>query len=294
MRAPKSYVANPYENAAIDELNKLQSDYYTVWAGNREAEGRAKSAIAQSGGLGAGQRMLAYMGMLNQTQQNNAKAMFDAQNMNNEIRAQAAKIKLATGENSANRMQQAYHWDEDMLAKAHAAQLNMWEQSAFDRQNAIESFFHNRFKKNQFDRTMNLYESQQKDDHANTQAIIDSLKNNNITGSKTITTKPTLADVAKSVTTPAGRASLGAAQLPQLPQLPEIPTVAPKVKDTRITKAPAGKKATSKKITLTKDNMGQQFANVVITPQKKESKKITTQAKPTEDATTKSALLSSV
>lgn len=159
IRAPKSYMANPYENMAIDELNKLQSDYYQVWAGNREAEGRAKSAIAQSGGLGAGQRMLAYMGMLNQTQQNNAKAMFDAQNMNNELRSQAAKIKLATGENSANRMQQAYHWDEDMLAKAHAAQLNMWEQSAFDRQNAIESFFHNRFKKNQFDRTMNLYES---------------------------------------------------------------------------------------------------------------------------------------
>ena len=54
LRAPKSFVANPYENAALDELNKLHSDYYTVWAGNREAEGRAKSAIAQSGGLSAG------------------------------------------------------------------------------------------------------------------------------------------------------------------------------------------------------------------------------------------------
>lgn len=175
IRAPKSYMANPYENAAIDELNKLQSDYYTVWAGNREAEGRAKSAIAQSGGLGAGQRMLAYMGMLNQTQQNNAKSMFDAQNINNELKAQAAKVKLATGENSATRRQNAYHWDEDMLAKAHAAQLGLWEQSNYDRQNAIESFFHNRFKKNQFDRTMSLYENDQKIDRNKLMALVNQL-----------------------------------------------------------------------------------------------------------------------
>ena len=86
--------------------------------------------------------------------------MFDAQKLNNEYRGQAAKIKLATGENSATRQAEAYRWDEDMLAKANAARLNMWETSAYDRQNAIESFFHNRFKKQQFDRTMNLYESQ--------------------------------------------------------------------------------------------------------------------------------------
>ena len=40
--------------------------------------------------------------------------------------------------------------------------------------------------------------------------------------------------------------------------------------------------------------MGKQFASVVTKPQKKESKKATTQAKPTEDVTTKSTLLSSV
>ena len=107
--------------------------------------------------------------------------------------------------------------------------------------------------------------------------MIDSLKNNTATRSKIITTKPTLADVAKSVTTPAGRASLGAAQLPQLPQLPEIPTVAPKVKNARVEKTPTGKKTTSKKITLTKDSMGKQFANFVSMPQKK-NRPVTTKA----------------
>ena len=299
LRAPKSFVANPYENAALDELNKLHSDYYTVWAGNREAEGRAKSAIAQSGGLSAGQKMLAYMGMLNQTQQNNANAMFDAQKLNNEYRGQAAKIKLATGENSATRQSEAYRWDEDMLAKAHAARLNLWETSQYDRQNALESFFHNRFKKNQFDRTMNLYESQQKNDEAKTKAIIDSLYNNDNKPSRPTTYTPMLLDIAKSITTPFGAASLGIAQLPRMPQTFDI---APKAKQPEAATTPIRKSTTvrtsrkpaNKSYTVTNDAMGKQFASVVTKPQKKESKKATTQAKPTEDVTTKSTLLSSV
>ena len=299
LRAPKSFVANPYENAALDELNKLHSDYYTEWAGNREAEGRAKSAIAQSGGLSAGQKMLAYMGMLNQTQQNNANAMFDAQKLNNEYRGQAAKIKLATGENSATRQSEAYRWDEDMLAKAHAARLNLWETSQYDRQNALESFFHNRFKKNQFDRTMNLYESQQKNDEAKTKAIIDSLYNNDNKPSRPTTYTPMLLDIAKSITTPFGAASLGIAQLPRMPQTFDI---APKAKQPEAATTPIRKSTTvrtsrkpaNKSYTVTNDAMGKQFASVVTKPQKKESKKATTQAKPTEDVTTKSTLLSSV
>ena len=54
LRAPRSFVANPYEQDALQQLNKLHSDYYPVWAQNRELEGRGKSSIAQSGGLAAG------------------------------------------------------------------------------------------------------------------------------------------------------------------------------------------------------------------------------------------------
>lgn len=179
LRAPKSFVANPYENAALDELNKLHSDYYTVWAGNREAEGRAKSAIAQSGGLSAGQRMLGYMGLANKTQQNNAAALFEHQGRENALRAQAANAALQAGNQSATRQQQAYQWGEDMLAKANAARLNMWETSAYDRQNALTQFFKNRWEKNQFKDTMALYKSQQKNDEAKTQAIIESLRSKN-------------------------------------------------------------------------------------------------------------------
>ena len=175
IRAPKSFVANPYEQDALQQLNSLHSDYYPVWAQNRELEGRGKSSIMQSGGLSAGQKMLGYMGLTNQTQQNNASALFEHQGRENALRAQAAKASLEAGNQSATRQQQAYQWDEDMLAKAHAARENMLETSAYDRQNALESFFANKFKKNQFDRTMNLYESQQKNDDAKTQALINQL-----------------------------------------------------------------------------------------------------------------------
>lgn len=103
LRAPKSYVANQYENDALQQLNRLHSDYYPVWAQNRELEARGKSAIAQSGGLSAGQRMLGYMGLANQTQQNNMAALFEHQGRENALRAQAANAALQAGQNAAIR-----------------------------------------------------------------------------------------------------------------------------------------------------------------------------------------------
>lgn len=229
LRAPKSFVANPYEQDALQQLNSLHSDYYPVWAQNREIEGRGKSSIMQSGGLSAGQKMLGYMGLTNQTQQNNASALFEHQGRENALRAQAARASLEAGNQSATRQQQAYQWDEDMLAKAHAARENMLETSAYDRQNALESFFANKFKKNQFDRTMNLYESQQKNDAAKTKAIVDALGNNNKPSQPTdVGTDP--ADIAKpdaanTATDAAKKVADGAPKQPTDVE-PPIPTLA--------------------------------------------------------------------
>ena len=175
IRAPKSFVANPYEQDALQVLNGLKTSYYPIWTQNRELEGRGKSSIAQSGGLSAGQRMLGYMGLTNQTQQNNAAAMFDHQMRQNGLSAQAANAALQAGQNAAQRQQQAYQWDEDMLAKAHAARENMLETSAYDRQNALNSFIANLFKRQQFDQTMGLYKEQQKIDRKKLQSIMKGL-----------------------------------------------------------------------------------------------------------------------
>jgi hypothetical protein len=65
-----------------------------------------------------------------------------------------------------------------MSAKAHTARENMLETSAYDRQNALTQFFKNLWENNQFNRTMALYQSQQKNDEEKTKAIIESLRNN--------------------------------------------------------------------------------------------------------------------
>ena len=302
LRAPKSFVANPYENDALQQLNSLHSDYYPVWTQNRELEARGKSAIAQSGGLSAGQRMLGYMGLANKTQQNNAAALFEHQSRENALRAQAANAALQAGNQSATRQQQAYQWDEDMLAKAHAARLNMWETSAYDRQNALTQYFKNRWEKNQFDRTMNLYESQQENDRAKTQAIINSLGTKNtpvtLTGvegnasmaaidpatGKLVRTNPFSAsqllseDAKKSIGNQNNIVSTAANAINGANT-----SAAPKIKRPEVSKPSSKKNATRKKITLTKDSMGQQFANVVTTPQKK-NKPVTTKAEEKKSA----------
>ena len=230
LRAPKSFVANQYEQDALQQLNSLHSDYYPVWAQNRELEARGKSSIAQSGGLSAGQKMLGYMGLANNTQQNNATALFNSQERQNALRAQAANAALQAGQNTATRQQQAYQWDEDMLARAHAARLNLQETSAYDRQNALESFFHNRFKKNQFDRMMDLYQTDQKMSEKDREFYRNQfLKNKNNTTQQVV---PTLADNAAAVTTTAGNSSIhpGQTTLPTqvVPSISTKSTITPK------------------------------------------------------------------
>jgi cellobiose-specific phosphotransferase system component IIA len=119
--------------------------------------------------------MLGYMGLANQTQQNNANALFNSQNTNNALASQYYKSLISANQEEARRGQQAYQWDEDMLAKAHAARENMLETSAYDRQNALNSFIANLFKRQQFDQTMGLYKEQQKIDRKKLQSIMKGL-----------------------------------------------------------------------------------------------------------------------
>lgn len=163
LRAPQSYASNQYEDAALSKLGQLRQDYYPVWSQNRELEGRGKNAILQSGGLGAGQRALAFMGLANQTQQNNANALFDTQKANNAYKSQWANAALQAGAQTASRKMAARQWDEEMLAKAHAAQLQGKQMAMYNFQNALEQYFVNKFKKHQFDESMKLYRADQEE-----------------------------------------------------------------------------------------------------------------------------------
>ena len=162
---------NPFGNAAVERLSGLKQDYYPVFSKNRETEARIWNGIRNSGGLSAGQSALFGALLSNQTQQNNADAIFNSQMTNNQLVSQAEKAKIALGDSNATRSMQGYQWDTDYFAKGHAANENKLETSAYDRQNALSSFISNLFKRYQFDQTMGLYRDQQKIDRKKLQNI---------------------------------------------------------------------------------------------------------------------------
>lgn len=171
----QSLATNPYGNAAVERLSGLKQDYYPVFSKNRETEARIWNGIRNSGGLSAGQSALFGALLSNQTQQNNADAIFNSQTANNQLASQAEKAKIALGDSNATRSMQGYQWDTDYFAKGHAANENKLETSAYDKQNALNSYLANLFKKYQFGQTMGLYRDQQKIDYGKLQKIINSL-----------------------------------------------------------------------------------------------------------------------
>lgn len=242
LRAPKSFIANPYEQDALQQLNKLHSDYYPVWSQQREGEARAWNRIRSSGGLSAGQEMLGAMGLANLTQQNMQQALFEHQGRENALRAQAAKEALQAGNQSAARQQQAYQWDEDILARGHAAQDNKWETSAYDRQNGLTQFFKNLWEKNQFDRTMNLYESNQKIEKDKIKTLLEHLgtKQNPEVEKATIAPQ-TVAIMQKLWNRNPDTIDLGELELPEFAITPAKKVAKPKVTKRRTAKR-GGKK----------------------------------------------------
>lgn len=148
------------ENAYLGMIPKLMSlrqDYYPLWHQNREIEARGKSSIRNSGGLSAGQKALAYASLYNNTQQNNAKALFDTQLANNQLKSKAYETALSVGAQDAARKQQANIFNTEMLSKAHNSSLQGRQMAMYNGINALQNYFANQFKINQFNKTLAMY-----------------------------------------------------------------------------------------------------------------------------------------
>lgn len=129
-----------------------------------------------------------------------------------------------------------------MLARAHAAQENMLETSAYDRQNAWEQFFKNDWEKKQFDRTMNLYESNQKIEKDKIKTLLEHLgtKQNPEVEKATIAPQ-TVATMQKLWNRNPNTVDLGELELPEFAVTPAKKVAKPKVTRRRTVKR-GGKK----------------------------------------------------
>ena len=72
---------------------------------------------------------------------------------------------------------QAYQWDEDMYAKAHAARQQGMQMGMRNMVDQLNNYYANEFKRKQFNETMSLYKDDQKLRADEVQAIINNLNN---------------------------------------------------------------------------------------------------------------------
>ena len=118
-----TYAANPYENRILSDMFGMKTNTKPIMDSiDREsAAGRYRTTTA--GGLGAGQKYLANVANVRNTQIAKADALAKAQLQDMAYLQEADKMAGSLGAQAAQRMLAARQWDEDMRSKAHAAQL---------------------------------------------------------------------------------------------------------------------------------------------------------------------------
>lgn len=161
IRSPQVYSANQYEQSALNDLAGLRINQYPIINQINNATARADHALSMSGGLSGYQRSRARTANLLNTQKSISDTLMNAQMQNNQYRANLANAKMQLGSQYAQRMQQARMFNEEMLAKAHAARQQGKQMGIYNFLNQLQSYYANEFKRRQFNDTMDLYRQQQ-------------------------------------------------------------------------------------------------------------------------------------
>ena len=83
--------------------------------------------------------------------------MFDTQLANNQLKSKAYETALSVGAQDAARKQQANIFNTEMLSKAHNSSLQGRQMAMYNGINALQNYFANQFKINQFNKTLAMY-----------------------------------------------------------------------------------------------------------------------------------------
>lgn len=160
IRIPNSYRANPYETSALEDLAGLRISTVPIVDKIESARAAANYGIDQLGGLSTGQKARYKTQNLLNTQRNIAGLLTNAQMQNNQYRTQLANAKMSLGAQRAQRAMQAYMFDEEMTAKAHASRQQGKQMGIYNALNQLQGYYANEFKRRQFNDTMDLYRQQ--------------------------------------------------------------------------------------------------------------------------------------
>lgn len=152
-------------SALIPELYKYSINPYTTMQELRSAYGLSKDSIRRSGGLSAGQKLLANVAANSQYQRNLANALFQIGGKNTDYKLAAVQANIADRQNREKMQLQANTADRANTAAAHNAKMQMMNDAQYSMVDAVNNFFANEFKRYQFNSTMDLYAEEQKARH---------------------------------------------------------------------------------------------------------------------------------
>lgn len=161
LNSPNIYAANPYEQQALTTLAGLRDNPYNQLKAMQDVEARNRYAISQSGGLTGSQKYLANVAGGIGLQRNYADVLQRAHTQNNQYKAQWANAALQTGAQTAQRQMAANQYRDEAYARSHAARQQQMQMAIQNGLGQVQQYYANEFKRNQFNRMMELYWAEQ-------------------------------------------------------------------------------------------------------------------------------------
>lgn len=176
VKKPNTYVANPYAGAALAGLAGLNINPYPMMQQMRDQERRNLYAINRAGGLSGAQKAFANIATGIGTQRNIADLRANIQAQNNQYKSNYYSTLLNVGQADRAARAEANRYDLDYFSKAHAAKLQMGQMGVYNMLNALQQGYANQFKRNQFEKTYDLYAQDVALNKAKTKAEIDQMQ----------------------------------------------------------------------------------------------------------------------
>lgn len=154
------YASNPYEQAALNQMDSFRINPYAIARANADAERRAAYQVGNIGGLTSGQRGAGRIALALGTMANNAKALNDIELQNIQLAQQAAQAKINVGDAYAKRRMAASTQDYENYASAHAARQQGMQVGLRNFMDYLNSYMSNEYKRKQGINMLNLYQQQ--------------------------------------------------------------------------------------------------------------------------------------
>lgn len=158
IKAPDVYAGNPYASSALSNMAGIKINPYSTMREMYDAERRNMYAMNRTGGLTGGQKYAAQVAAGIGTQQNIAKVLNSIQAQNNAYKQEYNKALLQTGEGVAQRRQNANQFNEEMIARAHAAKQQQMQMGMRNAMDYLNNYAANEYKRKMGNAMLGLYQ----------------------------------------------------------------------------------------------------------------------------------------